>query len=129
MKTIASMQGAEFLRQCNKIRHAAADLMQDTQVLEIWKRTPSFTGKENPELRKVMIEKQSKENISDMLDALLDTHAEETYNVLKLMCVTEEGEEPTGLDMAIAGLEIVTSPKVMDFLSSLARLAQTDMVG
>lgn len=129
MKTIANMQGAEFLRQCNKIRHAAADLMQDTQILEIRKRMPAFTGKENPELRKVMIEKQSKKNISDMLDALLDTHAEETYNVLKLMCVTEEGEEPTGLDMAMAGLEIVTSPKVMDFLSSLARLAQTDTVG
>lgn len=129
MKTIANMQGAEFLRQCNKIRHAAADLMQDTQILDIRKRMPAFTGKENPELRKVMIEKQSKKNISDMLDALLDTHAEETYNVLKLMCVTEEGEEPTGLDMAMAGLEIVTSPKVMDFLSSLARLAQTDTVG
>ena len=129
MKTIANMQGAEFLRQCNKIRHAAADLMQDTQVLEIRKRMPAFTGKENPELRKVMIGKQSKKNISDMLDALLDTHAEETYNVLKLMCVLEPGEEPTGLDMAMAGLEIVTSPKVMDFLSSLARLAQTDTVG
>lgn len=129
MKTIANMQGAEFLRQCNKIRHAAADLMQDTQILEIRKRMPAFTGKENPELRKVMIEKQSKKNISDMLDALLDTHAEETYNVLKLMCVTEEGEEPTCLDMAMAGLEIVTSPKVMDFLSSLARLAQSDMAG
>lgn len=129
MKTIANMQGAEFLRQCNKIRHAAADLMQDTQILEIRKRMPAFTGKENPELRKVMIGKQSKKNISDMLDALMDTHAEETYNVLKLMCVTEEGEEPTGLDMAIAGLEIVTSPKVMDFLSSLARLAQSDMAG
>ena len=90
---------------------------------------PEFTGKENPELRKAMIEKQSKQNISDMLDALLDTHAEETYKVLKLMCVTEEGEDPTGLDMAMAGLEIVTSPKVMDFLSSLARLAQTDTVG
>lgn len=129
MKTIANMQGAEFLRQCNKIRHAAADLMQDTQVLEIRKRMPAFTGKENPELRKVMIGKQSKKNISDMLDALLDTHAEETYNVLKLMCVLEPGEEPTGLDMAMAGLEIVTSPKVMDFLSSLARLAQSDMAG
>lgn len=129
MKTIANMQGAEFLRQCNKIRHAAAALMQDTQILEIRKRMPTFTGKENPELRKVMIEKQSKQNISDMLDALLDTHAEETHNVLKLMCVTEEGEEPTGLDMAMAGLEIVTSPKVMDFLSSLAKLAQSDMAG
>ena len=129
MKTIANMQGAEFLRQCNKIRHAAADLMQDTQVLEIRKRMPAFTGKENPELRKVMIKKQSKQNISDMLDALLDTHAEETYNVLELMCVLEPGEELTGLDMAMAGLEIITMPKVMDFLSSLARLAPTDTVG
>lgn len=129
MKTIANMQGAEFLRQCNKIRHAAADLMQDTQVLEIRKRMPAFTGKENPELRRIMLKKQSKQNVSDILDALLDTHAEETYKVLKLMCVTEEGEEPTGLDMAMAGLEIVTSPKVMDFLSSLAKLAQSDMAG
>ena len=129
MKTIANMQGAEFLRQCNKIRHAAADLMQDTQVLEIRKRMPAFTGKESPELRRIMLEKQSKQNVSDMLDTLLDTHAEETYNVLKLMCVLEPGEEPTGLDMAMAGLEIITTPKVMDFLSSLARLAQTDTVG
>lgn len=129
MKTIANMQGAEFLRQCNKIRHAAADLMQDTRVLEIRKRMPAFTGKENSELRRAMIEKQSKQNISDMLDELLDTHADEMYSVLKLMCVLEPGEEPTGFDMAMAGLEIITTPKVMDFLSSLARLAQTDTVG
>lgn len=129
MKTIANMQGAEFLRQCNKIRHAAADLMQDTQVLEIRKRMPAFTGKETVAERREMLDRQSKQNISDILDALLDAHAEETYNVLKLMCVLEPGEEPTGLDMAMAGLEIITTPKVMDFLSSLARLAQSDMAG
>lgn len=129
MKTIATMEGPQFLRQCNKIRHAAAGLMKESGVLEIRKRMPKFTGKETPEKRQEMLDKQAKKNISDMLDKLLDENAERTYDVLKLMCVLDDGEEPDGLDMAMAGLEIVTTPKVMDFLSSLARLAQTTTAG
>ena len=124
MKTIADLTGGAFLRKCNQIRHEAADLITKSEVLKIRENKPEFTGKETPEERHQMVLEQGRKNTSDMLDRLLDTYADETYHLLEQMCIPEEGDGPvTGLDMAMAGLEIVTTPKVLDFLSSLALLA------
>lgn len=126
MKTIADLTGGEFLRRCNMIRHEAADLVQKSGVLKFRENMPEFTGKETPEERQEMLQAQSRKNINDMLDMLLDTHADETSQLLQLMCIPENGDGPiTGLDMAMAGLDIVTTPKVLDFLSKLARSVPT----
>ena len=124
MKTIAKLDGPAFLRRCNKIRHEAYALVKDTGVMRIRERMPEFTGKETKEEREAMLNEQAKKNVSDMLDALLDEHAEQTVEVLKIMCVPEDGEDINamdGIDIATAGLEIISAPKVMDFFVSLVR--------
>ena len=132
MKTIAKLNATDFLRRCNKIRYAAYDLVKDTGVMKIRERMPEFTGKETKEEREAMLEVQARKNVSDMLDALLDEHAEQTVEVLKLMCVPEEWEDidtMDGIDVATAGLEIISAPKVMDFFVSLVRSGLTTMGG
>lgn len=127
MKTIADLSGGEFLRRCNLIRHEAADLVQKSGVLKFRENMPEFTGKETPEERSDMLRAQSRKNVNDMLDQLLDTHADETSHLLELMCIPEEGDGPiTGLDMAMAGLDIATTPKMLDFFARLVRWAPSD---
>lgn len=125
MKTIASLSGVDFLRRCNQIRHKAADLINRTGILEIRKHMPTIDDNANSDERKEAYRKQSLKNISDMLDALLDTHPEETYELLKLLCVFDDGEgEPNGIDILSVAFEIISSKKVLDFLSLMGRLGQ-----
>lgn len=127
MKTIADLTGGEFLRRCNMIRREASDLMKKSGVLKLRENMPEFTGKETPEEQQEMLKYQSRKNISDMLDVLLDTYADETSQLLELMCIPDETDGPlTGLDLAMAGLDIVMTPKVLDFLSRLAHLVPND---
>ena len=37
------------------------------------------------------------------------------------MCIIEDGEDISGIDMVIAGLEIVTTPKMIDFFTRLMK--------
>lgn len=130
MKTIAALNGVDFLRRCNDIRHKAAELVDATHLLDIRKNMPEMTGTETPEEIKAKQHAQAKKNIDEMLDMLLDKHPEETYALLKLLCVPDEGEgEPDGFDLLSAAFEILGSQKVLDFLLSMARLGQTNISG
>ena len=130
MKTIAALNGVDFLRRCNDIRHKAAELVDATHLLDIRKNMPEMTGSETPEEIKAKQHAQAKKNIDEMLDMLLDKHPEETYALLKLLCVPDEGEgEPDGFDLLSAAFEILGSQKVLDFLLSMARLGQTNISG
>lgn len=129
MKTIADLKGAEFLRACNRVRHTVGDLLVKSDVMAIWKEEISLTGNESQEERKKIFEKESKEKIGRVLDLLLDEYAEETSAVLMDMCVLEDGEDPTGLDLAMVGLEIITTPKMVSFFTRLMKSAQSLGVG
>lgn len=129
MKTIADLKGAEFLRACNRVRHTVGDLLVKSDVMAIWKEEISLTGNESQEERKKIFEKESKEKISRVLDLLLDEYAEETSAVLMDMCILEDGEDPTGLDLAMAGLEIITTPKMISFFTRLMKSEQSLGVG
>ena len=129
MKTIADLKGAEFLRACNRVRHTVGDLLVKSDVMAIWKEEISLTGNESQEERKKIFEKESKEKIGRVLDLLLDEYAEETSAVLMDMCVLEDGEDPTGLDLAMVGLEVITTPKMVSFFTRLMKSAQSLGVG
>lgn len=124
IKTIASLEGAEFLKACNKARHKAADLMQKSRVMDIRKTMPILDGTETAEERKNKIADQSSKNISAMFDRLLDEYPEETYELVRALIVCDQ--EPDGMDLLNAALELFQSEKVIYFLSSLAKLAQTN---
>lgn len=129
MKTIASLKGADFLRACNKVRYAAQEALAETQVLEIRKRMPILNDKMTEEERNAAFEKQSKKNISDMIDRLLEEKPEETYKLLQAMIIRESDEELDGIDLLSAALELVSDPKVISFLSRLTGLVLANMAG
>ena len=122
MRTIANLNGVEFLRAINRTRHAVEKLMTVTNVLSIWKKNPTFTGKETPEERHELARNQIKKNLNDMLDTLLEKHPEETYECIMALCVREEGEpEPDGIEMVMAAFNLISDKRVLDFLLQLGR--------
>jgi hypothetical protein len=122
MRTIANLSGVEFLRAVNRTRHAVEKLMTVTDVLKIWKKNPTFTGKETPEERHEMARKQLKQNLNEMLDALLDAHAEETFEFIMAMCILDEGEpEPDGIAIGMAAFSLISDKRVLDFLLQLGK--------
>lgn len=123
MRTIANLNGVEFLRAINRTRHAVEKLMTVTDVLKIWKKTPAFTGKETSEEQHEMHRKQIKQNLNDILDALLEKHPDETYACIMAMCVRDEGEpEPDGIELVMAAISLISDARVMDFLLQLGKL-------
>ena len=127
MRTIANLNGVEFLRAINRTRHAVENLMTVTDVLTIWKKNPAYTGKETPEEKHAMARNQIKKNLNDMLDTLLEKHPEETYACIKAMCVLDEGEsEPDGIAIVMAAFSLISDKRVLDFLLQLGKSGLID---
>lgn len=122
MKTIANLSGAEFLRAINRTRHAVEKLLAVTGVMKIRKNVPNFNGNETAEEKAEMERAQVKKNLNDMLDALLETHPEETYECIMALCVREEGEpEPDGIELIMAAFSLIGDKRVLDFLVQLGK--------
>ena len=122
MRTIANLNGVEFLRAINRTRHAVEKLMKVTDVLTIWKKNPTFTGKETAEEKHEIQRNQLKQNLNNMLDVLLDKHAEVTYECIMAMCVRDEGEpEPDGIELVMAAFNLIADKRILDFLLQLGK--------
>ena len=122
MKTIANLNGVEFLRAINRTRHAVEKLMKVTDVLSIWKKMPAFKGDETPEQRHEMAREQIKKNLNDILDTLLEKHPEETFECIMALCVRDEGApEPDGIELVMAAFNLISDKRVLDFLLQLGR--------
>ena len=122
MKLITQLDDVAFLRQCNRIRHAVEEFVSETDVLSIRKRMPKLTGNEPEAVRKAAYEKQSRANISAMLDRLLEEKPEETLKVARLMVVLEDGDEmPNGFDLIMILLDVLGDQRVLSFFYRLAK--------
>ena len=122
MRTIANLNGVEFLRAINRTRHAVEKLMGVTDILSIWKKTPKFKGNETAEQRNEMARNQIKKNLNDVLDTLLEKHPEETYECIMALCVRDEGEpEPDGIALGLAAVSLISDKRVVDFLLQLGK--------
>ena len=122
MRTIANLSGVEFLRAINRTRHAVEKLMKVTDVLNIWKNNPTFTGEETEEEKIKMSREQIKKNLNDILDSLLEKHPEETYECIMALCVRDEGEpEPDGIELIMAAFNLISDKRVLDFLLQLGK--------
>ncbi len=127
MRTIANLNGVEFLRAINRTRHAVEKLMKATGVLNIWKKNPTFTGEETPEERHEKQRNQIKKNLNDILDSLLEKHPEETYECIMALCVLDEGEpEPDGIALVMAAFNLISDKRVLDFLLQLGKSGLLD---
>ncbi len=137
MKNLANCSPVEFLRQTNKIRHSVQAWLKDTKILEIRKNkadlidiTDNMTAEEKAKAldeNRIRAREQAMRNLSDMLDVALDTHAEETLEVLALMCFVE----PDHINDYKATTyikefgEMICDKDILDFFTSLMRLEQT----
>ena len=129
MKTLANCSLAEFLRQTNKIRKEVAVFLEQTKILDIRKVLPDLKECKTEEEKREKIQKQSKENISNMLDAMLEENADATVRLLGLLCFKEgeELEELNPVDVIGVVLEILSSKRVLDFFTSLMKSGLIDM--
>ena len=122
MRTIANLDGVEFLRAINRTRHAAEKLMKVTDVLNIWKKPPTFKGDETEEEKLKISRGQIKKNLNDILDTLLEKHPEETYECIMALCVRDEGEpEPDGIELMMAAFNLIADERVINFLLQLGK--------
>lgn len=122
MRTIANLNGVEFLRAINRTRHAVEKLMQSTDIMSIWKKMPTFNGDETEEQRHKMAREQVKKNLNEILDTLLEKKPEETMECIMALCVLDEGEpEPDGIALVMAAFELISDQRVLDFLFKLGK--------
>lgn len=138
LKTLVTCKPTEFLKQTNRIKKAAEKWLKDTDILNIRKRMPALemvpkdgTDEERKAVfnrNKKVAEEQAKKNISEMLNAILEEHPDETLELLALCCFVE----PENVDDHSVGEyltafnSIINDQAVIGFFTSLASLVQTN---
>lgn len=132
MKTLNQMNETEFLRRCWLIADAVSDLLEKSKVAELRKVLPVLTGKETAEELEQKKEAQAKKNIKAMCKALLYDNAESTAKLLPMLYEPDVDEDGNPEIMTpFKTLRVITATvedkDVLDFLSSLVKLAQTDI--
>ena len=123
---MANCTTAEFLRQSNKIRHAVAEYLDFTKILDIRKNKPVFTDGMTDDEKKAAIKAQAKKNISAMLDNALEENAEATTRILALLCFVDDAEEAEKLD-PFELLDVILSERVLNFFTRLMQSGLIDM--
>jgi hypothetical protein len=139
MKTLANCSPREFLKQTNRIRVAADKWLTTTKILEIRSRMPKVEAKKpedkeelaaNIEARKRAFAEQARKNAFDMLEAMFETNADGTLELLALSCFVEpeDVDSHTMSEYLICVSELIEDPGVMRFFGSLAKLGLTSSV-
>lgn len=131
MKNLANCKPSEFLAQSNKIRKAVSEWLTLTDILNIRQQKPKFEIDMTDEERERLIAEQVQKNLNEMLDQILEEHAEETLNVLALMCFVDPKDvDKHQMDEYIEAFnELINNQTVINFFVSLARLGQTNTSG
>lgn len=132
MKTLNQMNETEFLRRCWLIADSVSDLLEKSKVAELRKVMPVLTGKETEAELEQKKSAQAKKNVKAMCKALLFDNAESTAKLLPLLYEPDVDEDGTPETMTpFKTLRVITATvedkDVLDFLSSLVKLAQTDI--
>lgn len=136
MKNLANCKPSEFLIQTNKIRKSVANWLTVTDIMNIRKRLPELEeagdGATTDE-RQAVVERnlkkkneQVKQNLMDILDAMLVDHPTETLEILALCCFVEpEDVDNHPMSEYIGAItELIDTKEVWSFFISLARLAK-----
>lgn len=131
MKNLANCKPSEFLAQSNKIRKAVSEWLTLTDLLNIRQQKPKFEIDMTDEERERLTAEQVQKNLNEMLDQILEEHAEETLNVLALMCFVDPKDvDEHPMDEYIEAFnELINNQTVINFFVSLARLGQTNTSG
>lgn len=125
MKTLANCSDVEFLRQTNKIRKYAEKWLKDTGILDIRNQlTPKLPEDMSEDEKHDALREYAHGRLNSMLDAALETHAEETAGLLRLMCFVDPQDDKTLRMPQImkAAAEMMDNQDILDFFTSLGRL-------
>lgn len=127
MKNLANCKPSEFLRQTNRIRKSASRWLKDVNVFEIRRRKPEGYDDMTEEEQKESMREQARENLYEMMDSALETYADETLELLALLCFVEpeKADDYKVTDYLKSFTEIINDKDVMDFFISLIRLTET----
>lgn len=127
MKTLANCSPVEFLVQTNKIRRSVESWLTLTKVMEIRKRLPELPQGAKPEDVKKARQEQAKKNFSAILDSVLEEHPQETAELLGMLCFIEPDDlgNHSMLEIISSVNELIASPEVLSFFTSLTQLVQT----
>lgn len=137
-KNLTNCKPSEFLKQTYRIKKSVEKWLTDTDILNIRKNLPDMTQitkDMTEEQRKTAIaenkrrsQEQIKKNAMAILDAVMDTHADETLEILALCCFVE----PSAVDDHEISFyldnfsDIISNQSVISFFTSLAQLGQTN---
>lgn len=137
MKNLANCTPREFLKQTYRIKKSAEKWLELTDILNIRKNMPTLIPVKNLEgearekaqaENKKLLSKQITKNLMDIMDKILDEHADETIEILSLCCFVEpEDADNHTMSEYLASLgELLADEGVMSFFTSLAQLEQRD---
>lgn len=128
LKNLANCTPREFLKQTNRIRKVAEKWLTATNILNIRKTKPEFKDGITEKEREQLLQAQVRDNLSKMLDAILEDDCEETVELLALLCFVEpEDVDDHPMEEYIQAIsELISNRAVLSFFISLARLAQTN---
>lgn len=139
MKNLANCKPSEFLIQTNKIRKSVEKWFDVTDIANIRKRIPDYTtapdGATAEERKKVIEEnaekerKQAKENLSAILDEMLENHPQETVAILAQCCFIEpeDADNHSMIEYIGALNDLLNSKEVLDFFILLVKLGRTNI--
>ena len=126
MKNLANCKPSEFLVQTNRIRKVAEKWLNSTNILNIRKTLPVYPEDATQEEKDAITQAQIKKNLNRMLDAILETNASETLELLALACFIEpeEIDNYRVADLLVTVTELINDQAVLGFFTSLVKLGQ-----
>ena len=125
-KNLANCKPKEFMVQTRLIKHAVEKWLTETEILKIRQNMPTIPDGATDEDQRKLIEKQQKENLSRMLDAIMDEHPDETVELLGLLCFVPKDEiDNYPMSYYMESLtELLNDQAVWSFFTSLAIAAR-----
>lgn len=131
IKTLANCKPSEFLVQTNKIRKSVAKWLSITDIQGIRKRMPdNLKNIEDKEERDKALLKQSKQNLSAILDEVLEKHPTETLEVLALCAFVEPKDVdnyPISFYLQVFN-DLINDEAVQSFFISLLKLGNSNIL-
>ena len=135
-KNLANCPPIESFRQFNRIKRAAEKWIKETDILGIRNRkveglqdVPTDNEVEAERIQKENAQKiaaQRMKNVCDLLEAMFETHAQETIELMALACFIEPEDannHSTAFYLRNVG-EMIADEDVLAFFTSLVQLEQ-----
>lgn len=139
-KNLVTCTPTEFLRQTNRIRKSVSSWFAVTGITDIRKRKADLeevpknaSEDEKAEIiarNKEKVAALAKENVSLILDAIMEEHPQETLELLALCCFVEpEHVDDHKVSFYLRNLsDLISDEDVIGFFMSVASLGQTGIL-